>query len=216
MLSKVNIVHTFFFYSPLELQPLRLLIFIFTYSCDFAFNALFYFNDNISDKYRYDGDSLYLFLFINNIVKTFFSTFVSFIMVKSLYFLSNSKDSIEQIFRVEEKMMRQEKNYRVDSNKKQIIYINLLNIYKYLRYKIVCFIIIDFLVMIFFFYFITAFCEVYKGTQLSWLYDSFISLLLFFPLELLISFIISLLYISSLRIKNQCLYKIALILYKRQ
>ena len=85
-----------------------------------------------------------------------------------------------------------------------------------MKIKIVCFIIIEFLILIFFIYFITAFCEVYKDTQLSWLYDSFISFLLSFPLELLISFIISLLYISSLRIKNQFLYKISLILYKRQ
>ena len=85
-----------------------------------------------------------------------------------------------------------------------------------MKFKIVCFIIIEFLIMIFFLYFITAFCEVYKDTQLSWLYDSFISFLLSFPLELLISFIISLLYISALKIKNIFIYNIALFLYKLQ
>ena len=109
LLSKENVLNTFFFYSPLESQPLRLSIFIFTYTCDFAFNALFYFNDNISDKYRYDGDSLYLFLFINNIVKTIFSVVVSYLMVKFLHYLINSKESIEQQFREEEKIMRKKK-----------------------------------------------------------------------------------------------------------
>ena len=85
-----------------------------------------------------------------------------------------------------------------------------------MKFKIVCFIIIEFLIMIFFLYFITAFYEVYKDTQLSWLYDSFISFLLSFPLELLISFIISLLYISALRIKNKFIYNIALFLYRLQ
>ena len=213
LLSKENILNTFFFYSPLESQPLRLSIFIFTYSCDFAFNALFYSNDNISEKYHYDGDSLYQFLLINDIVKTSVSVVVSYLMVKFLNYLTNSKKSIELQFREEEKIMRKKKTYRVDSNKKKIIYINLLKIYKSLKMKITCFIIIEFLIMIFFFYFITAFCEVYKDTQLSWLYDSFISFLLSLLLELLISIIISFLYITSIRTKNKYIYNIALFSY---
>jgi uncharacterized membrane protein SpoIIM required for sporulation len=109
LLSKENILNTFFFHSPLEVQPLRLSIFIFTYSCDFALNALFYFNENISDKYHYEGDSLYLFLFINNIVVTIFSTVVSYVIVKFLNYLINSKESIKEIFRKEEKLLRENK-----------------------------------------------------------------------------------------------------------
>ena len=47
LLSKENIINTFFFKSSLESHPLRISIFIFNYSCDFALNTLFYLNQNI-------------------------------------------------------------------------------------------------------------------------------------------------------------------------
>ena len=51
-LAKQIFFHTFLFRSPLELFPLRLCLFFFIMSSDLALNALFYFNDNISKKYR--------------------------------------------------------------------------------------------------------------------------------------------------------------------
>ena len=213
LLSKDNILNTFYFNSPLEIQSLRLTLFILSYSCDFALNALFYFNQNISDKYHYDGDSLYLFIFVNNLLITIFSAIFSYSIIKILSRLTNSKESIEVLFRKEEELMRKNKKYRVNNNKKKIINRYILKIFKCLKFKIVCYIIIEFLIMLFFFYFITAFCEVYKETQYSWLYDSFTSFLFSFPLELIISFIITILYKNAIQIKNECLYNVSISLY---
>ena len=214
LLYKENILNTFFFKSPLEIQPLRLSLFIFTYSCDFALNALFYLNGKISDKYHYEGESLYLYIFVNNITITIFSTVFSYLIVKLLYMLTNSKYSIQNLFRSEENLLRKNKKYKVNSDKKKIISTSLSKLYKNLKIKIVVYIIIEFLFMPFFFYFITAFCEVYKDTQLSWLYDSFISFLFSILLELLISFFISFIYVSSIKMKIQFLYNIILFLYR--
>ena len=213
LLSKENILNTFFFKAPLELQPLRLSIFIFSYSCDFALNALFYLNEKISDKYHYEGESLYIFTLINNMTVSIFSTVSSYLLVKSLNLLTDSKDQIEDLFRVEEKKMRKNINYRVSNIKKKNIYIQLFKIYKCMKIKIICYIIIELIIMLFFHYYITAFCEVYRDTQVSWLYDSFVSFLLSFPIELLISFCISLLYIIAIKRKNKFLYKLILFLY---
>jgi len=128
--------------------------------------------------------------------------------------LTNSKYSIQNLFRDEEKLMRKNKKYRVNNDKKKIISTNLSKIYKNLKIKILVYIIIEFLFMLFFFYFITAFCEVYKDTQLSWLYDSFISFLFSILLELLISFFISFLYVTSIKMKIQFLYNIILFIYR--
>ena len=68
--------------------------------------------------------------------------------------------------------------------------------------------------MLFFIYYITAFCEVYRDTQKSLLYDSFISFLLSIPFELLITFIISILYIVAIKLKIKFLYNIVLISYR--
>jgi len=79
LLSKTNILNTFYFKSNLETQAIRLTLFIFNYSCDCCLNALFYLNQKISDKYHYEGNSLYTFTLINNSTITIFSTFLGFL-----------------------------------------------------------------------------------------------------------------------------------------
>ena len=66
ILAKENIINIFLFRTPFDIFPLRICLFIFTYSCDLAFNTIFYSNENISEKYHYKGNNLFLFSFINN------------------------------------------------------------------------------------------------------------------------------------------------------
>ena len=57
-------------------------------SCDLALNALFYFNDNISQKYHY-AKSIFLFAFTNNITIIIYSTLLSYFLITLLSKLSN-------------------------------------------------------------------------------------------------------------------------------
>ena len=214
LLSKENIINAFFFKSSLESRPLRLSIFIFNYSCDFALNTFFYLNQNISDKYHYEGNSLFFFTIVNNITITLVSTLFSYFLGKFLNLLTNSKDQILSLFGEEEKKMKANKEYKVDLIKRKEIYDNLVKIFKILKIKIILYIIINFLIMLFFLYFTTAFCEVYKCTQISWLYDSFISSIFSILLELIICLFISFIYICSIKLKKKCMYKIAIFLYE--
>ena len=214
LLSKEKILNTFFFKSPLESRAIRITIFILYFSCELALNTLFYFNDKISDKYNYEGDSLYLYILVNNITICIFSALITYFIIKPLNFLTNSNDKIELLFREEEKKMRKNKQYKVDTKRKKYIYDNILKVFKIMKIKIVCFSIIEMLIMTFFLYYITAFCEVYRDTQISLLYDSFISFILSIPIELLIAFIISLLYIIALKLKIKFIYNIVLFSYK--
>lgn len=157
---------------------MRLSIFIFSYSCDFALNALFYLNDNISDKYHYQGENLYWFTLVNNLTISIFSTVISYLLVKTLNILTNSKDAIELLFRKQEKLLRKSQKYKVKIEDKKEILKNLGIIYKTLKIKIIFYISIEFSFLLFFLYYITAFCEVFKNTQISWLYDSFISFII--------------------------------------
>ena len=75
------------------------------------------------------------------------------------------------------------------------------------------FIIIELTFMLFFYYFVTAFCEVYKQTQISWLYDFFLSFLISLAAEILGSLLIAIFYIVSLKYKLKILYKIIIFLY---
>ena len=51
-------------------------------------------------------------------------------------------------------------------------------ILKCLKIKILIFTIIEIILILFFTYYIAIFCAVYKGAQISWILDSFISFIL--------------------------------------
>jgi hypothetical protein len=211
--AKQNILNTFYINSPLDLKPIKLCIFIFIYSCDFALNTLFYFSEKISDKYNYKGTNIFWFNLINNLSISLFSSIISFIIVTILVLLTNSKDNLEDIFREEEKKLKYNKKYKISNKTKIKILDNIYKINNRLKYKILFFLIIEILIMIFFYYYVTAFCEVYKQTQISWLIDSVISFLISFPIECLLALLICVLYIIAVKNRNKFIYKIAMILY---
>jgi len=212
-LSYENILNTFFFKAPLETQSLRLILLFFSYICDMALNALFYLNQNLSDRYHYNGHNLYLFTLINNMTISVSSTLFSYLLVKGLNFLNNSKDSIESLFRYHEKIMRKNKKYKVSNDDIIQIYENLSRIYKILKIKIILYIMSEFLLALFFFYYITAFCEVYKNTQISWLSDSLISFLMSILVEIVMSFLVASFYMISVKYRFKALYGVSMFFY---
>ena len=213
ILTKENMLNIILVKSPLELQSLRICLLIFAYSCDFAFNTVFYFNSNISDKYYYNGNNKFFFTMFNNISISIISTFVSLGLGVFFKVLTTSKDDIEDLFRNEERKMRENNKYIVNFTKRKQILMNVYKINKKLKIKIIIFFIFELLVMLFFFYFVTAFCEVYRQSQISWITDSIVSFLLSFPIEFGNSFLIAVFYKISVEKKCKWLYKIAMFIY---
>ena len=80
LLAKQAFFHAFLYSSPLSLFPLRLCLLIFIISSDLALNAIFYFDDKISEKYKL-AKSLFLFAFSNNLTVILLSTFIGFILL---------------------------------------------------------------------------------------------------------------------------------------
>ena len=207
------ILHTFIFRTPLEFKSLRIVLFILSNATAFAFNALFYSNSKISDRYNYTGDYLYFYSLVNNLVISILSTIVS-IFLLLLNKLINSRYELENIFRREEEKMMKNKSYVVSQQEKIIIKNQIDNVLKKLKIKIYIFLGIDISLMLFFLYFVTAFCAVYKDTQISWISDSITSFISAIVIELLISFFNSSLYTSALRYKIEILYDISIFIYK--
>ena len=214
LISKDNILNIIFLNPPLELKPLRLCIFIFGYSCDLALNAFFYLSENISDRYHYTGLHRTLFCLINNLIISFISTIVSIILLYFFQSLTQSSNKIENLFKEQEQLLKSNKKYKVNEKEKRRIEDDLNKIIKCLRIKIICFIIFEFLFMLFFFYYVTAFCQIYHSTQISWLLDSissyWISLLISFSLSL----VCSIFYIISIKYRSNKLYKIVIFIYE--
>jgi hypothetical protein len=213
MLSKDNIINIFLFKTPLDLLSLRIILFIFVNSCDLAFNTIFYSNKSISDKYHYKGNSIFIFSLINNFIQNFISSVISIIIVRLFQHMIESRGSFEDIFKEQEKKMRQNKNYKVSKETKIEILGKILIIFSKLKWKIVIFLILNFSIMLFFYYFVTAFCEVYKETQISWLYDFFISFLVSLATEIVISLLLALFYTLSIRYKLNFIYKVVIFFY---
>ena len=193
LLAKQAIFHAFLFKSPLELFPLRFCLLLFIISSDLALNAIFYFDDKISAKYRYTK-SLLLFAFSNNITVILLSTFVGFILITFFIKLSNSTNDIRNVFRKEEEKMKKEKAYIVSEERKKEMQNEIEIILKKYKIKVIIFIVIELLFMLFFLYYVTIFCHVYSNTQLSWLWDSFLSMLSRLIIDLLFSLLFAKLY----------------------
>ena len=215
ILAKENIINTFFFKSPLELQSIRLCLFLFNYSCDFALNAFFYLNENISDRYHYKGENLFFYSIINNLTISLSCAIFSFLLSNLLSYLTNSKDDIVFLFRREEEKMRKNKKYKVSNSIKNKILIKLKIIFKMLKIKIIFFIIAETLILLFFAYYMIVFCEIYKETQMSWLADSGMSFLISIPLELLSSFVMAVFYYISIRFDLKFIYNIVMFFYQQ-
>jgi hypothetical protein len=213
LLSKENILNTFFFKSPLEIPAIRLCLFIFNYSCDLALNAFFYLNQKISDRYHYRGENLFFYSIVNNLTISITSTLCSFLLFNLLSVLTNSKDEIVSIFRKEEEKMRNDKNFKITLKTKNEIIKELNKIFSILLFKIILFIIIETLILFFFCYYMVAFCAVYKKTQYSWLADCGVSILLTIPFELASSFIMAVFYNISLTYKLKFIYSIVMFFY---
>ena len=211
---KESFLNSFLFKSPLLLKSLRISLLIFHISCDFSLNALFYFNNKISDRYNYDGETLLLYSFINNMVITICSTLVSFVLQVLFRYLIDSKREIRNVFKKEENNMKNNKKYVLNNKDKYRINQEIKNIFKKLKIKILVFILLEFLMMVFFYYFVSAFCYVYNGTQYSWLYDSFTSLLFSILIKVLICFFLSSLYVTSIKYHIEILYKIGMFIYE--
>ena len=212
LLSKQIIFHTFFLRSPLELFSLRICLLFFIFSSDLALNAFFYFNDNISKKYRY-AKSLFLFTFSNNITVILLSTFVGFILLTLFMKLSNSTNSIRKVFSNEEKKMKKNKKYIVTEERKIEIKKEIEIILRNYKIKIIIFVIIEMILMIFFWYYVILFCHIYQSTQISWLLNSMLSILSRLIIDLLICLGLAKLYRIGVDSNFYCIYKISMFLY---
>jgi hypothetical protein len=106
LMSKEGILNTFYYQQPLELKPLRILMFIFSNACDIALNCFFYLSDNISDKYHYEGKSAILFSLTNNITISLVSSIVGYCLIYFSQSLVQSTDKITTLFREQDELLK--------------------------------------------------------------------------------------------------------------
>ena len=189
-------IFTFFADDDYNSNTIKLSLFLFSFSVYYAVNAIF-FNDSTMHKIYEDEGS---YDFIYQIPQILYSTIISTTINILVKLISLSEKSILEI-----------KKIRTKKNK----YKEISKIRKCLIVKLILFYLITFLFLIFFWFYISSFCAVYKNTQNFLIEDTLIS----FGLSSFYSFGLSLLP-SALRIhslkackKNkECMYKFSKIL----
>ena len=127
--------------------------------------------------------------------------------------LSNSTNEMRNIFREEEEKLTKNKKYNVSDKRKKEIINEIEKILTKFKIKMIILIIIEFSLMLFFWYYVTAFCHVYNSTQYSWLFDSFLSILSRSVVDFLVPMGLAKLYRMAIESNVYCLYKIALFFY---
>ena len=127
--------------------------------------------------------------------------------------IGNSINKTIDIFREEEAKINNIKDYSVTPERRKEIVKEIEKIITIHKIKVFILFVIELLIMLFFWYYVTDFCHIYPKTQISWLLDSFLTLLLRLFIILLFSLFFSYLYILSVTYKNKCLFKIVRFIY---
>ena len=212
LIAKQVIMHAIFYKSPIEPLPIRLSLLKFMLGCDLALNAIFYTDDKVSEKYN-SAKSLITFALTNNLIVILLSTLIGYVLFIFLANMNNSTNEIRNLFREEEDKIKKNKKYNVSLLRKKEIISEVKNIMKKYKIKVIIFYIIEFLCMIFFWYYVTVFCNIYKKTQLSWLIDCLITIIIRIIIDFLINIVFALLYNLSIRLKSNCLFRVTIFLY---
>ena len=159
--NKSEIVFTFFYSSDYNSKIIKIDLFIVGFALFFAMNALF-FSDRTMHKIYEDKGS---FNFIYQLPQIIYSSIISGIFKFLLTKLALSEELIL--------------NFKGDRNTIDIDK-RIASLKKNLKIKFVFYFIISTIFLLFFWYYISMFCAIYKNTQIHLITDTIISYILSF------------------------------------
>ena len=186
IITKQSIAFSFFTKTDYNSRLIKINLFFTSFALYYAIKALF-FNDNVMHVI-YQNRGVYDFLF--QLPQIIYSTIISTIIGTILSKLSLTQGNVVEI-----------KNYKKEINSQE--HKNEFSKFiKCIRIKIILFFIINYLLIIIFWYYLSCFCSAYKNTQVYLIKDVLIS----FGISLIYPFIINIfpaiLRINSLKEKN--------------
>ena len=175
-------------------KQIKICLFLFIFSSYFTINSLFFTDSTMHEIYIDKGS----FNFIYQIPQIIYSSIITSVIKSIVTLLSLSEKRIIEL----------KKDSLITENKVK----DLINC---LKVKFFLFFVIDFPLLLFFWYYLSCFCAVYKNTQVHLIRDTLISFGLSLIYPLLFYLLPGVFRIISLRAKNanrECLYKISKIL----
>ncbi len=194
LLDSQIILSTFWTDNHLDLLVIKLNFLVFTFQINFFLNALFYTDDYISDAYNNDG----ILEFISGLPKAIYSFIATLIITSLLRLLSSSKEELMKVI----KEKRNCENY---------FYFIQQKLAK-LRIKLIIYFILVYSLSLFFLYYVTAFCAVYKYSQKYWIHGWLETFALDTLESIIVCIFLALIRYYSIKNNKKCLYKFGNIL----
>jgi hypothetical protein len=199
-ISLIRTKHIFFFAffqnRDYNSQIIKISLFFFSFSLYYTINALFFTDDTIHEIYQSSGK----FDFIYQLPQILYSTLISAFINALIKYLSLTEKNILSL-----KNEAWSKYYEK----------RIENVMKCLKIKFILFYLLAFIFLIFFWFYLSCFCAVYKNTQKYLIEDTLIS----FGLSLLYPFGLNLIpgffRIPALKASNknkECMYKLSLMI----
>jgi len=183
-------------YNDSNSKIIKIFLFFFSFSLDFAINALFFTDDTMHKIYEDKGK----FNFLYQLPQILYSTLISRLFDSIIKNFALSQDNIVELRRIKEKIDLKKLN-------KKLI--------RTLKCKFTIFFLSTFFILIFLWYYITCFCGIYENTQIHLIKDTIISLISSFFIPFILFLLPGIFRIASLREKqpsHRLLYKFSLIL----
>jgi len=212
MLSKDIVFHTILLDSPFDSLSVLASMLIFTIANDLFFNCILYTNENISKRFK-TRESIFPFTFKYNMGYIFGSIIIVYVVIFSICSLINFSPKIIDVFKKEEKKLKNDKNYEVNDERKSEIEQEIKKMLEKQNKKNIAFFAIEILFMLIYWYYVTAFCHVFTNTQTTLILDTFFSIVFRFIINCLLCLILSILYKYSIRHKSEKLYEIIIFIY---
>ena len=188
------ILFTFFSWNDYHLFYVKIERFFISLCTDMTMNGLFFIHESMHKKYTENED----FTFVQKLPQLLFTLIVAHVIEVILCFFSMTDTAYYEIKSLPKTKESQEK---------------VINIIDRVKNKLICFYIFTFLLFLFYWYFISAFCAVYQNTQIIFLRDSGISFLISFIDPFIIYGFTCILRAISLtaclRKKLWCIYKLS-------
>lgn len=174
---------------------IKLIGFFLNIASFFALNALLFDEDYIAQRFESTESIGFGYLMENEFPRCIYASFAAIPITFLINYLSNAKKRFDTLMKKE----KNDKEFLAESKK----------IVKNMRQRIIIFFVITVILMGFFWYYVSAFCSVYKQTQVAWIEGTMITLLFCIVIYSFLYFLVALMRYIGLKCHLSCFYTLS-------
>ena len=196
---KNNLVFISVFSNISVFEPfcIKLISFLLNLAVYFVLNAALFDDEYISKRYESEESTGFLYVIQNELPKCIYASLASLLVSFLINYLANSRKRFETLMNKEKDM--DEKTFLFESKK----------ILKSMRMKLFTFFIVSMVLMAFFWYYVSAFCAVYRKTQLAWIEGTIMTFLFCIVLYSFLYLLVTIARYIGLRCHISCFYTLS-------